>query len=44
VAVRTDYDNLKQRLAESFEAALRLANGRAIALEMERPLKTPRHR
>ncbi|HEX5805056.1 MAG TPA: excinuclease ABC subunit UvrA [Macromonas sp.] len=26
---------LKQRLAESFEAALRLANGRAIALDME---------
>ena len=26
---------LKQRLAESFEAALRLANGRAIALEMD---------
>ena len=26
---------LQQRLAESFEAALRLANGRAIALEME---------
>jgi len=34
-AARTDYDNLKQRLAESFEAALRLANGRAIALEMD---------
>ncbi len=33
--VRTEYDNLKQRLAESFEAALRLANGRAIALEMD---------
>ncbi len=31
---RTDYDNTKQRLAESFEAALRLADGRAIALEM----------
>jgi excinuclease ABC subunit A len=32
VKVRTD---LKQRLAESFEAALRLAGGRAIALEMD---------
>ena len=31
---RTDYDNTKQRLAESFEAALRLADGRAIALEV----------
>ncbi len=30
--VRTD---MKQRLAESFETALRLADGRAIALEME---------
>ena len=28
---------LKQRLAESFEAALRLADGRAIALEMDAP-------
>jgi excinuclease ABC subunit A len=37
LATRTDYDNLKQRLAESFEAALRLANGRAIALEMDSP-------
>lgn len=27
--------NMKQRLAESFETALRLANGRAIALEMD---------
>jgi len=34
-ADRTDFDNLKQRLAESFEAALRVANGRAIALEMD---------
>jgi excinuclease ABC subunit A len=34
VKVRAD---LKQRLAESFEAALRLAGGRAIALEMDRP-------
>jgi excinuclease ABC subunit A len=32
VKVRPD---IKQRLAESFEAALRLAEGRAIALEME---------
>ena len=32
---RTDYDNTKQRLAESFEAALRLADGRAIALETD---------
>ena len=34
IKVRPD---LKQRLAESFEAALRLANGRAIALEMADP-------
>ena len=34
---RAHYDALKQRLAESFEAALRLANGRAIALEMDAP-------
>jgi excinuclease ABC subunit A len=34
VKVRAD---LKQRLAESFEAALRLAQGRAIALEMDAP-------
>ncbi len=34
-AERADYDNLKQRLAESFEAALRLAQGRAIAAEMD---------
>jgi excinuclease ABC subunit A len=34
-ADRSDHDNLKQRLAESFEAALRIANGRAIALEMD---------
>jgi excinuclease ABC subunit A len=34
---------MKQRLAESFEAALRIADGRAIALEMDsRPL--PRRR
>ncbi|MGH8804417.1 MAG: excinuclease ABC subunit UvrA, partial [Polaromonas sp.] len=34
-SARTDYDNLRQRLAESFEAALRLADGKAIALEMD---------
>ena len=38
-ADRSEYDNLKQRLAESFEAALRLANGRAIALEMDGIIK-----
>ena len=32
---RTDFDNVRQRLAESFEAALRLADGKAIALEMD---------
>ena len=32
---RTDYDNLRQRLAESFEAALRVAGGRALAVEMD---------
>jgi excinuclease ABC subunit A len=31
------HDSLRQRLAESFEAALRIAEGRALALEMERP-------
>ncbi len=36
-SVRTEFDNLRQRLAESFEAALRLADGRAIALEMDPP-------
>jgi excinuclease ABC subunit A len=34
-SARTDFDNLKQRLAESFEAALKLADGRAIAQEMD---------
>jgi len=34
IKVRPD---LQQRLAESFEAALRIANGRAIALEMDAP-------
>ncbi|MGE0498471.1 MAG: excinuclease ABC subunit UvrA [Ramlibacter sp.] len=34
-SARTDFDNTKQRLAESFEAALRLADSRAIALEMD---------
>ncbi len=33
-ADRSDFDNTKQRLAESFEAALRLADGRALAIEM----------
>jgi len=32
---RNAFDQLRQRLAESFEAALRLADGRAIALEMD---------
>ena len=31
----TEFANLKQRLAESFEAALRVANGRAIAIEID---------
>ncbi len=31
----SDQQNTRQRLAESFEAALRLAEGRAIALEMD---------
>ena len=34
---RAQYDALKQRLAESFETALRLALGRAIALDMDTP-------
>ena len=34
-AARTDFDNTRQRLAESFEAALRLADSKAIALEMD---------
>jgi excinuclease ABC subunit A len=34
-AAHADYAALKQRLAESFEAALRLANGRAIVVEMD---------
>ncbi len=32
---------LEQRLAESFEAALRIADGRAVALEMDAPEPTP---
>jgi len=32
---RADFDALKQRLAESFEAALRLAGGRAMAIEID---------
>ena len=43
-ADRTDHDNLKQRLAESFEAALRVANGRAIALEMDSAALQPEHK
>ncbi len=34
-AAQTDFEHLRQRLAESFEAALRLANGRAIAVEID---------
>ena len=34
-AERSDFDNMRQRLAESFEAALRLADSKAIALEMD---------
>ena len=38
IKVRSQADaGLRQRLAESFEAALRLADGRAIALEMDAP-------
>ncbi len=38
VKVRRDlHDSLRQRLAESFEAALRIADGRALALEMDAP-------
>ncbi|HEY2257404.1 MAG TPA: excinuclease ABC subunit UvrA [Variovorax sp.] len=33
--------DMQQRLAESFEAALRLADGRAIALEMDAPAAEP---
>jgi excinuclease ABC subunit A len=31
------HDGLRQRLAESFEAALRIADGRALALQMDAP-------
>ncbi|TAL24355.1 MAG: excinuclease ABC subunit UvrA [Aquabacterium sp.] len=34
-------EDVKQRLAESFEAALRLADGRAIALELDAPVAGP---
>ena len=34
LAAHADFAALKQRLAESFEAALRLANGRTIVIEM----------
>ncbi|MDP1528353.1 MAG: excinuclease ABC subunit UvrA [Rhodoferax sp.] len=43
-ADRSDHDNLKQRLAESFEAALRVASGRAIALEMDNAAQQPEHK
>jgi excinuclease ABC subunit A len=43
-ADRTEHDNLKQRLAESFEAALRVASGRAIALEMDNAAQQPEHK
>ena len=36
---RREFDSLKQRLAESFEAALRVAGGRAIALEIDSTLR-----
>ncbi len=39
ITARADFDALKQRLAESFEAALRLANGRAIAIEINSTLR-----
>jgi excinuclease ABC subunit A len=39
-ASRQEQDNLKQRIAESFEAALRLADGKAMALEMDVPAVT----
>jgi excinuclease ABC subunit A len=34
---RLEQDKLKQRIAESFEAALRLAEGKAVAIEMDAP-------
>ena len=34
-------DDMKQRLAESFEAALKIADGRAIAMEVGTPDKAP---
>jgi excinuclease ABC subunit A len=34
-ASRQEQDNLKQRIAESFEAALRLADGKVMVLEMD---------
>ncbi len=37
---RKDFDNLKQRMAESFEAALRLADGKAVALDMDAGAKS----
>ncbi len=38
------HDSLRQRLAESFEAALRIADGRALALEMDAPGEPPAER
>ncbi len=40
-SARQEHDNLKQRLAESFEAALRLTEGKAVALDMDAPADTP---
>jgi excinuclease ABC subunit A len=44
LAAKTDYAALKQRLAESFEAALRLASGRAVVIEInsEQPMSDKR--
>jgi excinuclease ABC subunit A len=39
-AAHADFVALKQRLAESFEAALRLAGGRAIAIEIDSTQRT----
>ncbi len=46
LAAQTDFAALKQRLAESFEAALRLAGGRAVVIEInsEQPLSDVRYR
>ena len=39
--LRAEHDKLKQRVAESFEAALRLADGKAVALDMDAPESGP---